>query len=164
MSIKKQSIRDFLAGIASEVMFGKKYSFRIEIDDGGDNSYIGFDIDIIDWVCEKKHNGRISKLKIYRHTNSTNRLINTWEFSLGATCNEYSLNRDIPLCFSSYGKTQDEAEAEAVLYFKEFKKLIKKKTSDYRIQATKSEQEERDKLLARLNELNNKMDGEQDVK
>ena len=42
-----ENIRDFLEHIAeNDLIFNKNYALRIEIDDGGDNSYIGFNVDI----------------------------------------------------------------------------------------------------------------------
>ena len=47
---QKQSIREFLADIAeNEIISGKKYSCRIEIEDGGYNSYVALDVDVDDW-------------------------------------------------------------------------------------------------------------------
>lgn len=149
---QKQSVRDFLADVANnEILQGKKYSHRIEIEDGGSNSYIGFDVSVEDWAHKpRKVTGEI---RIFRHTNSANKLINEWNFSLGGTCYPYADDPNIPLRFTSYGKTPDEAEVEAEQYFEEFIKAIRKKTSDYRIKEAESEQEEREKLLARLSEL-----------
>jgi hypothetical protein len=149
---QKQSVRDFLADMANnEILQGKKYSVRIEIDDGGINSYIGFDVAVEDWAHRpRKATERVS---IYRHTNSANKLENEWCFSLGNVCHPYVDMPNIPMQFSSYGKTADEAEAEAAQYFNDLKKLIRKKTSGYKIEAAESAKDEREKLLARLSEL-----------
>ena len=144
------TIREFLVDVAeNHIMQGKSYSFRIPIDDGGSNSYIGFDLDLDDW----KSKGEIQQLSLFRHTNSADKLTNLWKFDLGGICNEYYANPNIPLMFSSYGKTPDEAEAEAQSYFKEMKLLIKKRTAQYKIEATQTAKEEKEKLLARLAEL-----------
>ena len=144
------TIREFLVDVAeNHIMQGKSYSFRIPIDDGGSNSYIGFDLDLDDW----KSKGEIQQLSLFRHTNSVDKLTNTWKFELGGICNEYHANPNIPIMFSSYGKTPEQAEAEAQGYFKEMKHLIRKRTSEYRIESTKTAKEEKEKLLARLAEL-----------
>ena len=145
----KSDIRTFLVDIANEVMPNKPYSFRIPIDDGGSNSYIGFDLDLDDW----KSKGKIQQLSLFRHTNSADKLANQWKFDLGGICNEYHANPNMPLMFSSYGKTPEQAEAEAQNYFKEMKLLIKKRTAQYKIEATQTAKEEKEKLLARLAEL-----------
>ena len=148
---QKQSVRDFLADVANnEVLQGKKYSYRIKMNDGGDNSYIGLNVDTHDF---QRKTPVTQSVRLYRHTNSANKALNMWTFSLGSVCYEYADNPDIPLRFESYGKTPDEAEAEAEQYFNELKKLVRKQTSAYKIQAAKSAQEEREKLLARLSEL-----------
>lgn len=149
-TLKNMNVRDFMADIAAnEVLPGKQYNFRIEIDDGGINSYIGFAVDLDDW----KVKGKIKELRLFRHTNNADGLSNTWSFYLGAICNEYHANPDIPLQFSSYGKTPSEAEAEAAEYFNEIRRLVRKQTSDYKIRLAETAQEEREKLLARLSEL-----------
>ena len=144
------TIREFLVDVAeNHIMQGKSYSLRIPIDDGGSNSYIGFGLDLDDW----KSKGEIQQLSLFRHTNSVDKLTNTWKFELGGICNEYHANPNMPIMFSSYGKTPDEAEAEAQSYFKEMKLLIKKRTAQYKIEATQTAKEEKEKLLARLAEL-----------
>ena len=144
------TIREFLVDVAeNHIMQGKSYSLRIPIDDGGSNSYIGFDLDLDDW----KSKGEIQQLSLFRHTNSADKLANQWNFELGGVCNEYHANLNMPIMFSSYGKTPEQAEAEAQGYLKEMKHLIKKRTSEYRIESTKTAKEEKEKLLARLAEL-----------
>ena len=150
MSKKIMSVREFLADIAAnEILPNKKYALRIDIDDGGYNSYIGFDVDLDDW----KSKGKIQSLRLSRHTNSTDRLSNTWQFSLGAICNEYHTYPDIPIEFSSFGKTPNEAEAEAAEYYNRIRKLVRKETTVYKIEIAKTAEAEREKLLARLAEL-----------
>ena len=147
-----KSVREFLVDIAeNEIISGKKYSCRIEVDDGGYNSYIALDVDVDDW----KHKPRkvTQGVRIFRHTNSSSKLANTWCFTLGNVCHLYADEPSIPLEFSSYGKCPDEAEAEAKQYFSELKKLIRKQTSAYKAEAAKSAQEEKEKLLERLKEL-----------
>ena len=132
-----KAVREFLVDVAeNEIISGKKYSCRIEIEDGGYNSYVALDVDVDDW--EHKPRKVTQGVRIFRHTNSTNRLENTWSFSLE---------------FSSYGKCPDEAEAEAEQYFSELKKMIRKQTSAYKVEAAESAQEEKEKLLERLKEL-----------
>lgn len=145
------TVRDFLKDMARGVVHGKRYAIRIDIEDGGYNSYIGFDVYLDDW----KSKGEIQGLRLYRHTNSIDRLSNEWSFVLGSVFREYHLNPGIPLRFSSYGKALKEAEAEARGYFAEIEKLIQKRTSDYKIEAANSAEEEKKKLLARLAELEN---------
>ena len=106
----KNNIRAFLVDIASnEIMQNKSYGLRIPIDDGGDNSYIGFGLDLDDWHSK----GEIRSLSIFRHTNAVDKISNEWAFELGNIVNEYHANPDIPIKFSSYGKTPDQAESEA---------------------------------------------------
>lgn len=146
----KNNIREFLVDIASnEIVKNKQYSLRIPIDDGGDNSYIGFSLELDDWHSK----GEIRSLSIFRHTNAVDKISNEWAFDLGNICNEYHANPDIPLKFSSYGKTPEQAETEAQSYFKEIKRLIKKRTSEYKIEAAKTAAAEKEKLLERLAEL-----------
>lgn len=143
------AVRDFLVDMAREVVHGKQYSIRLEIEDGGFNSYIGFNVYLDDW----KSKGKIQGVRLCRHTNSADKLANKWQFELGSVCYEYHSNPDIPLRFASYGKSAEEAEAEAQSYFEELKALIRKQTSDYKIQAVKSAEKEKEELLARLAEL-----------
>lgn len=144
-------VRNFLVDIAENELFtGKEYKLRIEIDDGGMNSYIGFNVDLDDW----KANGKIQSLRIYRHTNTPKKLVETWDISLGNICNEYHCYPDIPIRFSSYGKTPEEA-AEARGYFKRLRRLIQKCTAEYKAAAAESAQDEKAALLARLAELEN---------
>ena len=150
MSKKIMSVREFLADIAAnEILPNKKYALRIDIDDGGYNSYIGFNVDLDDW----KSKGKIQSLRLYRHTNSTDRLSNTWQFSLGEICNEYYAHPNIPIKFTSFGKTPGEAEAEAAEYYGKLRRLVRKQTSDYKIEQAKTAKAEREELLARLAEL-----------
>lgn len=147
-----KAIREFLVDIAeNEIIPGNQYSCRIEIEDGGYNSYVALDVDVDDW----KHKPRkvTQGVRIFRHTNSASKLANTWCFRLGNVCHLYADEPSIPLEFSSYGKTPDEAEAEAEQYFNKLKKLIRKQTSVYKVEAAKSAQEEKEKLLERLKEL-----------
>ena len=150
MSKKTMSVREFLADIAAnELLPNKKYDLRIDMDDGGYNSYIGLKVDLDDW----KSKGKIQSLRLFRHTNSTDRLSNTWQFSLGEICNEYHAHPNIPIKFASFGKTPGDAEAEAAEYYGKLRRLVRKQTSDYKIEQAKTAQAERDKLLARLSEL-----------
>lgn len=144
-------VQDFLINLAkNEIVQGKEYNVRVPIEDGGDNSYIGLCVDVEDFGRKKPIT---SELRIFRHSNSVSRLLNTWKFNLGDICNPYMDNPGIPICFESFGVTISEAETEAATYFNEILRLIKKQTSNYRIQKAESMQEEREKLLARLNEL-----------
>ena len=147
-------VRDFLVDVAENLIIsGKPYSLRIELDDGLDNSYIGFDVDTDGLGCKEP---TVAGLRLYRHTNCKGRLDVIWKYELGNICNPYIGNKDIPLFFGSYGKTQGEAEAEAVKFFKELKRIIKKKTAEIKLEAAKSAEEERERLLARLSELEGK--------
>ena len=148
-------IRDYLADIAdNEILTSKPYSVRIEIKDGGINSYIGCRVGTDDY------NRKIpvtQDIELFRHTNSKEHLINTWRFRLGNCTHLYAENHDIPLEYSSYGKSKEAAEREANEYLAEIKKLIRKQTSIYKIQAAKEVEKERNELIARLNELNGNM-------
>jgi hypothetical protein len=149
-------VYDFLKDMLdNEILHGEKYSFRIDISDGGYNSYIGFDADVETW----RRNPPVTQaLRLYRHTNSTNKLANTWEFSLGNVCNVVDDHPDIALFFGSFGKTLDEAENEAAEYFKKMQRLIRKQTSDLKIERAKSAEEEKERLISRLHELGTDVD------
>jgi hypothetical protein len=147
--IKKMDVRTFLADIANELLPNQEYSLRIEIDDGGYNSYIGFDVDLDDWEAK----GKIKALRLFRHTNSTAKISSEWQFQLGEICNEYHCYPDIPVRFSSFGKTPTEAQEEAVKYYSEIMRLVRKQTSAHKIRLAETAKEEREKLLARLSEL-----------
>lgn len=98
---QKQPIRDFLADIANnEILQGKKYTQRIYIEDGGDNSYIGITVDPNDWV--HKPQIVIGEISIFRNTNSTRKLENQWGFSLGNICHPYADDPNMPLKFTSF--------------------------------------------------------------
>ena len=72
---------------------------------------------------------------------------------MGEICNEYHTYPDIPIGFSSFGRTPDEAEAEAVGYYNRIRKLVRKETAAYKIEMAKTAEAEREELLARLAEL-----------
>lgn len=147
-----KAVREFLVDIAeNEIIIGKKYSCRIEIEDGGYNSYVALDVDVNEW--EHRPRNVTQGVRMFRHTNSVNGLENTWCFTLGNVCHLYADEPNIPLEFSSYGKSPDEASAEAERYFSELKKMIRKQTSAYKVEAVESAQEEKEKLLMRLREL-----------
>ena len=148
---QKKSVREFLEDIlTNEIIPGREYDVRIDIDDGGQNSYISVCIYAEDF---QRKTPVIREITLFRHSNSVNMLVNTWSFELGDICNPYADNPEIPLQYSSYGKTADEAEAEASEYYNKLRQLIRKQTSDYKIKDAETEQEERKELLARLAEL-----------
>ena len=156
---QKKSVREFLEDIlTNEIIPGRKYDVRIDIDDGGQNSYISVCIYAEDF---QRKTPVISEITLFRHSNSVNKLINTWKFELGDICNPYADNPEIPLQYSSYGKTADEAETEASEYYNKLRQLIRKQTSDYNIKDAETEQEERKELLARLAELGGAQAGEE---
>lgn len=145
-------IRKFLVDIANnEIVLGKEYSVRISIEDGGDNSYIGFCVDVDDWNHKPKLVTR--GLRIFRHTNTTENLKNTWQFTLGDICHVYADEPNVPIEFKTYGKSLEDSVKEAKIYFDKLTKLIRKQTSDYKIESAKSIEKERENLLARLSEL-----------
>lgn len=144
------NVYEFLQSVANEIIPGKKYDIRIDINDGGFNSYIGFCVDVEDFLRKKPVT---SELRLFRHSNSVQHLIKTWGYELGGVCHAYADHPDIPICFKSYGVTKSDAEAEAAEYFNELRKRIRKRTGDYKRETARSAQEEREKLLARLEEL-----------
>lgn len=149
--IDTTEVRKFLEDIAHSAIVPKhKYSVRIELNDGGYNSYVSLCVDIHDNGKEK---GMLECVRIFRHTNGVKEFANAWSFDLGNICHLLEQEPNVPIKFSSYGKTAEEATAEAREYFKELKRLVKKETSDYKKAAAKSEAEEREVLLARLREL-----------
>lgn len=142
---------EFMKDILDNVVIkGRQYDVRIPIDDGGDNSYVSICIDIETYG--KKY-PETRAMRLFRHTNTVDNLKNAWGFELGGVCNSYSDYPNTAVRFMSYGKTAQEAEAEAIKYSNKLRKLIEKKTSDYEIADAQSKEEERDKLLARLSEL-----------
>lgn len=147
----KMTVREFLEQIEkSEIIHGKKYSLRIELNDGGNNSYIGFGVDV------ETFNRKVPETKsfrLFRHTNSIDKIKNVWEFRLGDCIHPYPEHQNIPIEFKTYSKTWEEAEKEASRYFAKIKKLIQKATSDYKIQIAADSETEREQLLARLKEL-----------
>lgn len=146
-------VREFLASVAqNEAMGGKKYSERIEINDGGCNSYIGLNVDVDKY--NKSRKDLIQCVRLYRHSNSVSHLVMGWQFELGGVCNPYCDNPEIPIEFRTQGISVEDAEKEARMYFEEMLKLIRKSTSDMKIAAAESAEKERDALLARLEELN----------
>ena len=98
-------IRDFLVEIVDEILKDEEYRVRIKLDDGGSNSYIGLSVDVI----EHEKPIRTSSIRLFRHTNTVDLIKNRWCFILGNICESYADYPDIPLEFSSYGKTRKEA-------------------------------------------------------
>ena len=152
------TVREFLEQIAKEeIIQGEQYSLRIEIDDGGFNSYIGFDVDIETYNAAVLNTNmktpKTKALRLYRHTNDMNKLVNTWGFNLGDIIHDYPKNQNVPMKFNTYGKTWEEAEKEASQYFPKIKKMIHKRTSDLKIEKASDKEKEKEQLLARLKEL-----------
>lgn len=144
-------ILEYMKDIADNVaLSGRKYDVRVSMDDGGNNSYISI---CVDTATFQRKRPVTQSVRLFRHTNSVDKLINTWGFELGGVCHPYADYPNIVLEFKSYGKTIGEAESEAMKYFSKLRKMIEKQTSDYKIADAKSAQEEREKLLARLSEL-----------
>lgn len=155
--MKNGNVRKFLEDILSnEIIHGKQYDVRISIDDGGENSYISIVVYVEDF---RRSTPEIQGIALFRHSNSINKLENTWTFELGDICNPYADNPEVPLKYSSYGKASDEAETEASKYYSKLLKLIRKQTSNYKIEDSKSKQEEREKLHIRLSELDDSQKG-----
>ena len=151
-SIFAPIVREYLVNIAqNEIMAGKKYSERIEIKDGGYNSYIGLCVDIDD--CNKARKKALQGIRLFRHSNSTFMLGECWHFALGGICNPYCDNAEIPIEFLTSGRDVKDAEREAEMYFMRMLALIKKSTAAMRIEAAESEKAEKAALLARLEEL-----------
>ena len=142
-------IRDFLVEIADEILKDEGYRVRIELDDGGYNSYIGLTVDVIEY--EKPI--RTSSIRLFRHTNTVDLIKNRWCFILGNICAPYADYPDIPLEFSSYGKTRKEAEKEAQKYLKELRAKIAEITAEYKAERAKNAEAEKERLKARLAEL-----------
>lgn len=143
-------IRDFLAQILDEeIIFGEKYSFRIELDNEN-NSYIGFSVDIDKY---SKSAPKTIGARIFRHTNNINNLEEMWCFQLGGICNSYSKNKQMPLRFETYGKIWEESEEEAQQYLKRVKKMVQNKTKEYKKIEETNKKKEIEELSARLKEL-----------
>lgn len=142
-------IRDFLVEIADEILKDEEYSVLIELDDGDYNSYIGLAVDVI----ERDRPIRTSSIRLFRHTNTVDLIKNRWGFILGNICEPYADYPDIPLEFSSYGKTREEAEKEAQKYLKELRAKIAEITAEYKAERAKNAEAEKERLKARLAEL-----------
>jgi len=145
-------VREFLVGIAqNEIVAGKKYSERIEINDGGYNSYIGLCVDVDDYNKARKKD--LQGIRLFRHSNSALLQGECWGFALGGVCNPHCDNADIPIEFSTYGRDVNDAEREANVYFKKLLSLVRKSTAAIRVEVAESAEAEKASLLARLEEL-----------
>ena len=93
-------VREFLTDLAkNEIIQGKEYHIRFDINDGGDNSYIGLNI----WTEDFRREKPVTRdLRIFRNSNSVSHLPKTWEFELGGVCHAYADNPDVPIRFESY--------------------------------------------------------------
>lgn len=149
--MKSQNILEYLKNIADNIILpDQNYNLRVAINDGGENSYVGINISTEEF---RRKRPVTSRVELHRHTNSVENLPNAWSFQLGSVCNVYADNPDITLFFGSYGKTADEASAEAQPYLSELLKLIKKAVAQQKEEVEAKNQAERDELLARLKEL-----------
>ena len=145
-------VREFLVNIVqNEIIPGENYNERIEISDGGYNSYIGLCVDIDDYNKSRKMN--LKEIRIFRHSNSASKLLLGWEFQLGDICNPYCDNYEIPICFRTHGKNVIFAEKEAQTYFDEMLRIVRKSTAAKKILAAESAEKEKAELLARLSQL-----------
>jgi hypothetical protein len=147
----KKSIRELLVDIYNnEIIKGEQYRLRTEINDGGENSYIGFNLDISSYPANIK---KIQVIRVYRHTNDVSLIKNCWEFHLGNVIHKLDDNSEIPIEFRTYGKSCEEAENEAFGYISKIKSLIRKHNSKVRQQLTNNKEKERQELKRRLAEL-----------
>lgn len=144
-------VRKFLESVAQKTIDGERYSERIELKDGGYNSYIGLCVDADDY--NKLKRPRTYGIRIFRHSNTVDIIKNCWEFDLGDIVNPLCENKNIPLCFRTYGTSLDSAEQEAEKHFAQLMKQIEKRTSEKKVAAAESAAKEKELLLARLKEL-----------
>ena len=136
-SIFAPIVREYLVNIAqNEIMAGKKYSERIEINDGGDNSYIGLCVDIDDYNKSRKKD--LQCIRFFRHSNSVQNISTCWNFELGDVCNPYCDNPEISIRFSTHGMDVDAAQKEAQTYFMDALTLIRKSNTVMKIRAAES--------------------------
>jgi hypothetical protein len=150
-------IIDLMRGAESTIGAGNSWEERIPIDDGGVNSYIGLRVQAEDspgvtgtaWV------------KLWRNTNvgrygtrDVAKLLETWDLSLGDVCVGYThMNGDVPIRLTTYGKTPEEICAEIKPHIGHFRKAFKKAAKILADKKEKAARDEKDKLLARLKEL-----------
>jgi len=147
-------VREFLVSIAqNEIMSGGKYSERIEINDGGYSSYIELCVDIDDYNKSRKKG--LQGIRLFRHSNSVQKLDIGWGFALGDICNPYCDNPEISIGFTTHGMDVDSAQKEAQAYFADVLSLVRKSTALMKMSAAESAEKERAQLLARLEELDN---------
>lgn len=145
-------VREFLVGIAqNEIVAGKKYSERIEINDGGCNSYIGLCVDVDDYNKARKKD--LQGIRLFRNSNSALLQGECWSFVLGDICNPYCDNAEIPIEFRTRGRDVNDAEREAGVYFKKLLSLVRKSTAAIKVEVAESAEAEKAALLARLEEL-----------
>ena len=150
-------VREFFVHIArTSIMPGRAYSERVELSDGGCNSYIGLCVDIDEYNKARKKD--LQGIRLFRHSNSAFMRGECWQFALGDVCNPYCDNAEIPIEFRTSGRDVKDAEHEAELYFKRLLALVKKSTAAMRIEAAASAENEKAALLARLDELDKGVD------
>ena len=149
--MNNENIKEYLKNMADNVILpGHRYDVRIDIDDGGFNSYVGIYISSDDFHRKQPVTAGV---QLHRHTNNAKDLENTWRFELGGVCNPYADNPDVALYFGSYGKSADDAAKDAEPYLSKLLTLIKKQVALQKKDIEKTKQAERESLLARLKDL-----------
>ena len=115
----------FLKNVADNTIIpGQSYDIRIDIKDGGFNSYIALTVHEETW---NRKTPVTQGLTLHRNTNNAKDLSLAWEFKLGGVCSVYTDNPDIAMYFGSYGKDAESAAAEAESYLDELTRILKKR-------------------------------------
>lgn len=130
-----------------------RITIRHQILDG----YINRHITIIVSKNDDGYRGTKNKLKaveLFFHENLLESLESRWKFSLGDFYYPLYDNPDQPIEFSSYGKTFEEAEAEAQQYFTALKREVKKTNDRMKANIEKKREARRAELEKQLEALN----------
>ena len=153
-------VREFLMDLVENVLeedvfaeLGEPLIVRHQILDG----YINRHVTISVWKNTEGFCGTKNKLKAVHlsfHENLAENLENCWEFGLGHVFYPLYDNPDQPIEFSSYGKTFEEAEAEAQLHFAALKREVKKRNDLIKAGIESNREARRAELEKQLEALN----------
>lgn len=153
-------VREFLMDLVETVLdddviaeMDDRITIRHQILDG----YINRHITIIVSKNDDGYRGTKNKLKaveLFFHENLLESLESRWKFSLGDFYYPLYDNPDQPIEFSSYGKTFEEAEAEAQQYFTALKREVKKANDRRKANIEKKRDARRAELEKQLEALN----------
>ena len=144
-------IKAFLKNVADNTIIpGQRYDIRIDVNDGGFNSYVALTVSDETW---NRKFPVTQDIKLHRNTNNAKDQPLAWEFRLGGVCNVYADNPDIAMYFGSYGKGQEIAAAEAEPFLGKLIERLKAEVKLQRKEIVKNKASEKAALLAKLKEL-----------